>query len=103
VRVAIIEPGDFKTGIHTARRLSQATKEGVYATAFDLFLRKRRDFEDKATTAEPVAAAVERILDEPAPAMRAVVAMPSQRLLLLVNRFAPQRVYEWCMRKILGQ
>ncbi len=102
VRVAIVEPGDFKTEIHAARRVSQATRDGVYADAFERFLRKRRDFEDKAGTAEPVAALVERILDDPAPGSRSVVAMPSQRLLLSLRRFAPQRVYEWCMSKILG-
>ncbi len=103
VRVAIIEPGDFKTEIHSARRISQATREGVYGEAFDLFLRKRRNFEDKATTAEPVAALVERILDDPAPPLTSVIAMSSQQLLLSLKRFAPQSVYEWCMTKILRQ
>jgi NAD(P)-dependent dehydrogenase (short-subunit alcohol dehydrogenase family) len=103
VRVVIVEPGDFKTDIHTARRVSQATREGVYGEAFDLFLRKRRAFEEKASTAEPVAELVARILNEPEPALRYVVAMPSQRLLLVLKRVSPQFFYEWIMRKILCQ
>lgn len=103
VRVVVIEPGDFKTEIHTARRISEATRLGPYAAAFESFLCKRRAFEDKASTAEPVAAMVSRILEEPAPKLRYVVAMPSQRLLLLLKRFAPERIYDWCLTKVLGQ
>jgi NAD(P)-dependent dehydrogenase (short-subunit alcohol dehydrogenase family) len=103
VRVVMVEPGDFKTDINTARRISEATRQGPYATAFDHFLLKRRAFEEKASTAEPVAELVAWILKEPDPRLRYVVAMPSQRLLLLLKRFAPQSTYEWCLRKILCQ
>jgi NAD(P)-dependent dehydrogenase (short-subunit alcohol dehydrogenase family) len=103
VRVSIVEPGDFKTEIHAARRICEATRQGVYAKAFESFLGKRRRFEDKASTAEPVAALVARILDDPDPPLRHVVAMPSQRLLLSLRRFAPQSLYEWIFRKILAQ
>jgi NAD(P)-dependent dehydrogenase (short-subunit alcohol dehydrogenase family) len=103
VRVIIVEPGDFKTEIHAARRISRKTQQGPYAAAFESFLRKRRAFEENASTAEPVAALVARILDELDPKMRYVAAMPSQRLLLLLKRYAPQRVYDWCLRKILCQ
>lgn len=103
VRVVIVEPGDFKTEIDVARRISEATRQGPYAAAFEKFLSKRRAFEEKASTAEPVAAMVARILNAREPDLRYVVAMPSQRLLLLIKRYAPQRVYDWCMRKILCQ
>lgn len=103
VRVVIVEPGDFKTEIHAARRISEATRQGPYAAAFGRFLDKRRTFEEKATTAEPVAALVARILEARDPDMRYVAAMPSQRLLLTLKRLAPQRLYDWCLRKILCQ
>lgn len=103
VRVVVVEPGDFRTDIHTARRICEATRQGPYAAAFERFLGKRRAFEEKASTAEPVAALVARILNEPDPALRYVAAMPNQRLLLLLKRLAPQRLYEWSLRKILSQ
>ncbi len=103
VCVVIVEPGDFKTEIQVARRTSEATREGPYAAAFESFLNKRRAFEEKASTAEPVAALITQILKEPEPKLRYVAAMPSQRLLLLLKRFAPQRVYDWGLRKILCQ
>jgi hypothetical protein len=97
-RVAIVEPRDFKTEI-----ISEATRQGPYAAAFEKFLSKRRAFGEKASTAEPVAALVARILNAPEFELRYVAAMPSQRLLLLIKRYAPQRVYEWSLRKILCQ
>jgi short-subunit dehydrogenase len=103
VRVALVEPGDFKTEIHTARRICEASRSSVYGKAFVSFLNKRRQFEDKSSTAEPVAALVARLLDDPDPPLRHVVAMPSQRALLLFKRFAPQSLYEWIFRKILAQ
>jgi NAD(P)-dependent dehydrogenase (short-subunit alcohol dehydrogenase family) len=103
VRVVIVEPGDFKTEINVSRRISEATRQGLYATAFEKFLSRRRAFEKKAPTAEPVAMLVTRILNTPEPKLRYVVAMPSQRLLLLIKRYAPQRAYDWCLRKILCQ
>lgn len=101
VRVAIVEPGDYKTEIHAARRLPQAAGNSVHRERFDFFLRKRRAFEERATTAEPVAALVEKILDEPDPGLRHVIAMPSQWLPILLKRFAPPRVYEWSIRRIM--
>ena len=85
------------------RFISEATRQGPYAAAFEKFLSKRRAFGEKASTAEPVAALVARILNAPEFELRYVAAMPSQRLLLLIKRYAPQRVYEWSLRKILCQ
>jgi NAD(P)-dependent dehydrogenase (short-subunit alcohol dehydrogenase family) len=103
VRVVIVEPGDFKTEINVTRRISEATRQGLYAAAFEKFLSRRRAFEEKASTAEPVAMLVSRVLNMPEPELRYVVAMPSQRLLLLLKRYAPQRVYELLLRKVLHQ
>lgn len=103
VRVVIVEPGDFKTEVNMARRISEATRRGPYVAAFEKFLSRRRAFEEKASIAEPVAMLVSRVLNMPEPELRYVVAMPSQRLLLLLKRYAPQRVYEWLLRTVLHQ
>jgi hypothetical protein len=37
-RVVIVERRDFKTEIDVARRISEATRQGPYAAAFEKFL-----------------------------------------------------------------
>jgi NAD(P)-dependent dehydrogenase (short-subunit alcohol dehydrogenase family) len=102
VHVVLVEPGDYRTGIQANRRTSSETQQGAYAQAFDRFLQKRQAFAARAPTAEPVAALVERILNDPAPRLRYVVAMPGQKLLPLLRRLLPQGVYEACFRRLLS-
>ena len=103
VHVVLVEPGDYRTGIQASRRISAETRRGVYARAFDDFLQKREAFESRAATAEPVAALVEKILNDPHPKMRYVVAMPAQSVLPMLRRLLPQGIYEMCFRRLLGQ
>lgn len=103
VHVALVEPGDYRTGIQDSRRISAETRQGVYARTFDDFLQKRRAFESRATTAEPVAELVEKILNHPHPKLRYVVAMPAQSALPIMRRLLPQGIYEMCFRRLLGQ
>ena len=102
VHVVLVEPGDYRTGIQANRRTSSETQQGAYAQAFDRFLQKRQAFAARAPTAEPVAALVEKILNDHAPRLRYVVAMPGQKLLPLLRRLLPQGVYEACFRRLLG-
>lgn len=102
VHVTLVEPGDYRTGIQASRRISKETQQGIYARAFDSFLLKREAFEARAATAEPVAALVVKILEDPAPSLRYVVAMPAQGMLPLLRRLLPQTVYEFCFRRLLG-
>ncbi len=102
VAVSLIEPGDFKTNIHVKRRISDATKQGVYRQAFEFFLKRRRYFEEKASTPEPVATLVAHILETSNPAFRYVIAMPSQRSLLLLKNYAPRAIYEWILQRNLS-
>lgn len=102
VHVALVEPGDYRTGIQASRRISAETQQGVYASAFARFLQKREAFESRAGTAEPVAALVEKILNDPAPRLRYVVATPLQAFLPILRRLSPQRIYESCFRRLLG-
>ena len=103
VHVSLVEPGDYLTGIQASRRTSVETQQGVYARAFADFLHKRQAFEARAGTAEPVAAMIEAILNDPAPRLRYVVAMPAQRVLPVLRRLLPQSLYEVCFRRLLGQ
>ncbi len=102
VHVVLVEPGDYRTGIQVSRRISAETQQGVYARAFDAFLQKRQAFEARSATAEPVAALVEKILNDPRPKLRYVIAMPGQGLLPLLRRLLPQGLYESCFRRLLG-
>lgn len=102
VHVVLVEPGDYRTGISAKRRIAAASRQGVHAGAFEKFLRKREKFEALAPTPEPVAALVERILNDPAPKTRYAIAMFSQRLIPPLKRLLPQRAFEWLLRRAIG-
>jgi NAD(P)-dependent dehydrogenase (short-subunit alcohol dehydrogenase family) len=103
VHVVLVEPGDYRTGIQSSRRISAETRHGVYARAFEDFLQKRQAFESRAATAEPVAALVEKILNDPHPKLRYVIAMPAQSVAPILRRLLPQGIYEMCFRRLMGQ
>jgi NAD(P)-dependent dehydrogenase (short-subunit alcohol dehydrogenase family) len=102
VHVVLVEPGDFRTGIKAKRRIAAASREGVYADAFDRFLRKREEAEAVAPTPEAVAALVERILNDPDPKTRYMVGMFAQRVVPPLKRLLPQRAFEWLLRRAIG-
>lgn len=100
VHVVMVEPGDFKTEIDAKRRMA-APERSVYRTAFERFLARRARYAAAAPTPEPIAALVERILNDPQPKARYVVAMPRQRLLFALKRFLPQKLFERLMARLL--
>lgn len=100
VRVAIVEPGDFKSEIDAKRRMA-APAGSVYQVAFERFLARRSRYAAVAPTPEPVAALVEQILNDPDPKARYVVAMPKQRLLFALKRITPQKLFEALLARLL--
>lgn len=102
VHVVLVEPGDYRTQIKAKRRIPAAARTGAYAAAFEKFLRRREDFENASPTPEPVAERVARILDDPRPALRYAIGMPSQRALAPLKRLLPQRLFEWLLGRVMG-
>lgn len=100
VHVVVVEPGDFKSEIDANRRMA-APEGSVYGAALRPFLARRARYAATAPTPEPVAALVERILNDPRPKARYAVAMPEQRLLFALKRFLPQKLFESLMARLL--
>ncbi len=103
IRVVLVEPGDFRTPITVKRRIAQAVQtNNTYRAAFSRF--KEKQDRDEAQAPEPAAVAklVERILRHPNPRARYTVGMYSQRIVVPLKRFLPQRLFEWFLRRAFG-
>jgi NAD(P)-dependent dehydrogenase (short-subunit alcohol dehydrogenase family) len=103
IRVTLVEPGDFRTEMPTRRRLAAASQShDAYASEFSRF--KVKQDEDESNAAEPhaVALLVERLCRHPRPKMRYSVGMLSQRIVVPLKRFLPQRSYEWLLCRVIG-
>ena len=103
IHVVLVEPGDFRTNITTRRRIAQAaTTNDAYREAFARCKQKQERDETNAPSPEAVARLVGRILSDPNPCTRYSVGMLSQRMVVPLKRFLPQRLFEWMARQVFG-
>jgi len=103
VRVVLIEPGDFSTQLPARRRVARMSETNdAYHKKFSQFKAAQEKDEAKATSPEPVARLVERVLVNSAPPLRYTVGMLEQRIVVPLKRLLPQRLFEWTMCKVLG-
>jgi len=102
VKVVLVEPGYFRTSLRAKRHIATASRKSVYASAFEKVLRKRNKNEAAAPTPEPVAALVERVMNDPNPKTRYTVGLFPQRLIPPLKRILPQRIFEWLLRRYFG-
>ncbi len=103
IRVVLIEPGDFRTQITQRRQIAAASlTEDAYRTMFEHFKTKQDRDEQQAPTPEPVARLVEYVLNHPRPKLRYPVGLWSQRIVVPLKSYLPQRVFDWLAFRILG-
>jgi NAD(P)-dependent dehydrogenase (short-subunit alcohol dehydrogenase family) len=103
IHVVLVEPGDFRTNITSRRRIVQAaTTNDAYREAFARCKQKQEQDETSAPGPEAVARLVGRILSDPNPGTRYSVGMLSQRMVVPLKRFLPQRLFEWAARRAFG-
>jgi NAD(P)-dependent dehydrogenase (short-subunit alcohol dehydrogenase family) len=103
IRVVLVEPGDFRSNLAAQRRLTEATAgNDAYRDAFARFKAQQDKDEAAAPTPEPVARLVERILADPKPGLRYSVGMLSQRIVVPLKRWLPQRVFEAALVRVLN-
>lgn len=104
IRVSLVEPGDFRTSITQHRRTAAAAKSNTaYRERFEYFKRKQDHDEATASTPEPIARLVEKILNHPRPNLRYPIGMPSQRMVIPLRRWLPQRAFDWVAFRLLGE
>lgn len=103
IRVALVEPGDFRSDLAATRRIAEAAaKNEAYREAFAHFQAQQEEDEAGAPTPEPVARLVQRILADPNPRLRYSVGMLGQRIVIPLKRLLPQRLFEWTLIRVLG-
>jgi short-subunit dehydrogenase len=101
VRVALIEPGDTKTGFTNSRIYAKAATDSVYKQVFDKSV--DRMIRDEQGGPPPVAVvnAVKRMIGSSNPPVR-IVAGPINKLLAFLKKILPSRVAEFVVEKLYG-
>lgn len=96
VRVACIEPGNFRTGFTGSRRRAAGwTPASVHARGGEASVQWMEQDERRAPPPEAVVRRIVAVLADPDPALRhVVVAQPFERLGAALRRLLPQRLYQ---------
>lgn len=100
VQVAMIEPGDFRTGFTAERRMATAAAEGPYKQALCTAVTVMEKDEQGGATPEAIAWRLEEIINTREPKLRHLVGPLAQRFAVgVLKKLLPQR---WLERMIAG-
>jgi NAD(P)-dependent dehydrogenase (short-subunit alcohol dehydrogenase family) len=99
VDAVAIEPGDFKTGFTNNRIVAKAAAAGPYAKQFGKTLEVYAGDEINGADPELVAELVERVISVPAPKVRYLVGMTSQKAAAVLRRVVGSKLFEGLMRR----
>jgi NAD(P)-dependent dehydrogenase (short-subunit alcohol dehydrogenase family) len=104
IRVALVEPGDYRTSITQHRRIAAAADgNSAYRERFEFMKQKQDHDESTGSTPEPIARLVEKILNQRWPKLRYPIGMPSQRMVVPLRRWLPQRAFDWLAFRLMGE
>lgn len=100
IRVALIEPGDFKSEF-PANRVNTAgsVKSDIYREQMERCVGVMREEEKNGKTPYPVARLVERIINDPSPRLRYTVGPFGERLGPKLKSILPYKLYEYLFMK----
>ncbi|MGC2697611.1 MAG: SDR family oxidoreductase [Candidatus Angelobacter sp.] len=100
IRVALIEPGDFKTEFPINRKNSaESERSSVYRDLLERCLGVMREEEKNGKVPYPVARLVERVIYDPSPRLRYTVGPFGERLGPILKSVLPHRLYEYLFMK----
>ncbi len=100
IRVALIEPGDFKSDFPANRKSSaDSVKSEVYRELLERCVGVMREEEKNGKVPYPVARLVERIIHDPSPRLRYTVGPFGERLGPKLKSILPYRLYELLFMK----
>ena len=100
VHVVLIQPGDFKTEFTRNRIFAKkATANSIYARAFKRAIDVMENDEQNGPPPVEVALLLEKILQNPTPALRYPVGKLSDRFAAKLKDFLPGKVFEWLVMK----
>jgi NAD(P)-dependent dehydrogenase (short-subunit alcohol dehydrogenase family) len=104
IRVSLVEPGDYRASITQHRRIAAAADgNSAYRERFEFMKQKQDHDESTGSTPEPIARLVEKILNQPWPKLRYPIGMPSQRMVVPLRRWLPQRAFDWLAFRLMGE
>ena len=90
IKVALVEPGDYKTGFTSCRKITcDSQSKSPYNPEFINSLKKMEESEMNGPEPAPIARLVERIIETRSPKLRYPVAPPPQNLLPTLKRILP--------------
>lgn len=98
IKVCIIEPGDFRTGINTHRMRAAADDTVYYGSLHQDILEQVRNEVNTAPTPEVIGKRVIKILSDPKPRLRYRIASPKALLSYRLMRTLPSRWFEAIIR-----
>ena len=100
IRVALIEPGDFKSEFPANRvNTADSVKSGVYREQLERCVGVMREEEKNGKAPGPVARLAERIINDPSPRLRYTVGPLGERLGPKLKSILPHRIYEYLFMK----
>jgi short-subunit dehydrogenase len=103
IKVSLIEPGDFDTGLPAARRMTRTSLQSTVYRDFFARIKAAQD-QDEAVAPKPLAVArlVARVLRARSPKLRYSVGRWAQRIVIPLKRILPQSWFEWILSKALA-
>ncbi len=100
IRVALIEPGDFKTDFPANRRNTvEAESSGVYRELVDRCVGVMQEEEKNGMDPLIVARLAERIIHDPSPRLRYTTGPMGERIGPKLKSILPYRIYEYLFMK----
>jgi NAD(P)-dependent dehydrogenase (short-subunit alcohol dehydrogenase family) len=100
IRVALIEPGDFKTDFPANRRNTvEAEKSQVYRELVDRCVGVMQQEEKNGMDPLIVARLAERIIHDPSPRLRYTTGPMGERIGPKLKSILPYRIYEYLFMK----
>lgn len=100
IRVALIEPGDFKSEFPANRvNTMDSVKSNIYRELLERCVGVMREEEKNGKAPLPVARLVERIINDPSPRLRYTIGPFEERLGPKLKSVLPYRVYEYLFMK----
>jgi NAD(P)-dependent dehydrogenase (short-subunit alcohol dehydrogenase family) len=98
IRVVLIEPGNFCTGLTASRQRTTASGPGsAYRTRFEAALDKQERDEMSGPDPEMIARLVEQVVNDPQPNLRYPVGRLEERIGAWLKRVLPYNLFEALM------
>jgi NAD(P)-dependent dehydrogenase (short-subunit alcohol dehydrogenase family) len=97
IKVVLVEPGDFKTGINEHRYVSEATKSSIYKKDFDRIYSIIEEEVSNGEDPKRIGELIHKIINTKHPKLRYNVGNFNSKLALILKKALPNRWFERIM------